>query len=157
MGFIALHKSRVSARKTIARTKIESGQMLQFRYKKVAKSGDAQPNQEVLAIVTGIYPYGGSLSVRKVHGLSMDMVSDQHLRRLANIVGVGAINESQWELGERRGDPLKFYDVKLTKVAGLVDEAYRTYKMVNMSQVRLLAYDYGKILAPRYLGKLDED
>jgi len=29
--------------------------------------------------------------------------------------------------------------------------------MVNMSQVRLLAYDYGKILAPRYLGKLDED
>ena len=131
--------------------------MLQFRYKKVAKSGDAQPNQEVLAIVTGIYPYGGSLSVRKVHGLSMDMVSDQHLRRLANIVGVGAINESQWELGERRGDPLKFYDVKLTKVAGLVDEAYRTYKMVNMSQVRLLAYDYGKILAPRYLGKLDED
>ncbi len=157
MGFIALHKSRVSARKTIARTKIESGQMLQFRYKKVAKSGDAQPNQEVLAIVTGIYPYGGSLSVRKVHGLSMDMVSDQHLRRLANIVGVGAINESQWELGERRGDPLKFYDVKLTKVAGLVDEAYRTYKMANMSQVRLLAYDYGKILAPRYLGKLDED
>tara|TARA_Y100000590_G_scaffold206766_1_gene234205 strand:- start:1974 stop:2447 length:474 start_codon:yes stop_codon:yes gene_type:complete len=157
VGFIALHKSRVSARKTIARTKIESGQMLQFRYKKVAKSGDAQPNQEVLAIVTGIYPYGGSLSVRKVHGLSMDMVSDQHLRRLANIVGVGAINESQWELGERRGDPLKFYDVKLTKVAGLVDEAYRTYKMVNMSQVRLLAYDYGKILAPRYLGKLDED
>ena len=157
MGFIALHKSRVSARKTIAITKIESGQMLQFRYKKVAKSGDAQPNQEVLAIVTGIYPYGGSLSVRKVHGLSMDMVSDQHLRRLANIVGVGAINESQWELGERRGDPLKFYDVKLTKVAGLVDEAYRTYKMVNMSQVRLLAYDYGKILAPRYLGKLDED
>ena len=157
MGFIALHKSRVSARKTIARTKIESGQMLQFRYKKVSKSGDAQPNQEVLAIVTGIYPYGGSLSVRKVHGLSMDMVSDQHLRRLANIVGVGAINESQWELGERRGDPLKFYDVKLTKVAGLVDEAYRTYKMVNMSQVRLLAYDYGKILAPRYLGKLDED
>ena len=157
MGFIALHKSRVSARKTIARTKIESGQMLQFRYKKVAKSGDAQPNQEVLAIVTGIYPYGGSLSVRKVHGLSMDMVSDQHLRRLANIVGVGAINESQWELGERRGDPLKFYDVKLTKVAGLVDDAYRTYKMVNMSQVRLLAYDYGKILAPRYLGKLDED
>ena len=157
MGFIALPKSRVSARKTIARTKIESGQMLQFRYKKVAKSGDAQPNQEVLAIVTGIYPYGGSLSVRKVHGLSMDMVSDQHLRRLANIVGVGAINESQWELGERRGDPLKFYDVKLTKVAGLVDEAYRTYKMVNMSQVRLLAYDYGKILAPRYLGKLDED
>ena len=157
MGFIALHKSRVSARKTIARTKIESGQMLQFRYKKVAKSGDAQPNQEVLAIVTGIYPYGGSLSVRKVHGLSMDMVSDQHLRRLANIVGVGAINESQWELGERRGDPLKFYDVKLTKVAGLVDEAYRTYKMVNMSQVRLLAYDYEKILAPRYLGKLDED
>jgi len=157
VGFIALHKSRVSARKTIARTKIESGQMLQFRYKKVAKSGDAQPNQEVLAIVTGIYPYGGSLSVRKVHGLSMDMVSDQHLRRLANIVGVGAINESQWELGERRGDPLKFYDVKLTKVAGLVDEAYRTYKMANMSQVRLLAYDYGKILAPRYLGKLDED
>ena len=131
--------------------------MLQFRYKKVAKSGDAQPNQEVLAIVTGIYPYGGSLSVRKVHGLSMDMVSDQHLRRLANIVGVGAINESEQELGERRGDPLKFYDVKLTKVAGLVDEAYRTYKMVNMSQVRLLAYDYGKILAPRYLGKLDED
>ena len=157
MAFLSLHKSRVSARKTIARTKIESGQMLQFRYKKVAKSGDAQPNQEVLAIVTGIYPYGGSLSVRKVHGLSMDMVSDQHLRRLANIVGVGAINESQWELGERRGDPLKFYDVKLTKVAGLVDEAYRTYKMANMSQVRLLAYDYGKILAPRYLGKLDED
>jgi len=157
VAFLSLHKSRVSARKTIARTKIESGQMLQFRYKKVAKSGDAQPNQEVLAIVTGIYPYGGSLSVRKVHGLSMDMVSDQHLRRLANIVGVGAINESQWELGERRGDPLKFYDVKLTKVAGLVDEAYRTYKMANMSQVRLLAYDYGKILAPRYLGKLDED
>ena len=152
MGFIALHKSRVSARKTIARTKIESGQMLQFRYKKVSKSGDAQPNQEVLALVTGMYPYGGSYSVRKVHGLSMDLVSDQHLRRLATVVGAGAIQEGQWELGERRGDPLKFYDVKLTKVAGLVDEAYRTYKMSNMSQIRLLAYDYSKIVASKFIG-----
>ena len=157
MGYIALHKSRVSARKTISRSAIETGQMLQFRYKKVAKSGDAQPNQEVLALVTGMYPYGGSFSVRKLHGLSMDLVSDQHLRRLATVVGRSAIVEGQWELGERRGDPLKFYDVKLTKVAGLVDEAYRTYKMANMSQIRLLAYDYGKILAARYLGKSDED
>lgn len=152
MGFIALHKSRVSARKTIPRSAIETGQMLQFRYKKVSKSGDAQPNQEVLALVTGMYPYGGSYSVRKVHGLSMDLVSDQHLRRLATVVGAGAIQEGQWELGERRGDPLKFYDVKLTKVAGLVDEAYRTYKMSNMSQIRLLAYDYSKIVASKFIG-----
>ena len=152
MGFIALHKARVSARKTIPRSAIETGQMLQFRYKKVSKSGDAQPNQEVLALVTGMYPYGGSYSVRKVHGLSMDLVSDQHLRRLATVVGAGAIQEGQWELGERRGDPLKFYDVKLTKVAGLVDEAYRTYKMSNMSQIRLLAYDYSKIVASKFIG-----
>ena len=152
MGFIALHKSRVSARKTIPRSAIETGQMLQFRYKKVSKSGDAQPNQEVVALVTGMYPYGGSYSVRKVHGLSMDLVSDQHLRRLATVVGAGAIQEGQWELGERRGDPLKFYDVKLTKVAGLVDEAYRTYKMSNMSQIRLLAYDYSKIVASKFIG-----
>ena len=152
MGFIALHKSRVSARKTISRSAIETGQMLQFRYKKVSKSGDAQPNQEVLALVTGMYPYGGSYSVRKVHGLSMDLVSDQHLRRLATVVGAGAIQEGQWELGERRGDPLKFYDVKLTKVGGLVDEAYRTYKMSNMSQIRLLAYDYSKIVASKFIG-----
>ena len=152
MGFIALHKSRVSARKTISRTAIETGQMLQFRYKKVAKSGDAQPNQEVVALVTGMYPYGGNFSVRKLHALSMDLVSDQHLRRLATVVGAGAIQEGQWELGERRGDPLKFYDVKLTKVGGLVDEAYRTYKMSNMSQIRLLAYDYSKIVASKFIG-----
>ena len=152
MGFIALHKSRVSARKTIPRSQIETGQMLQFRYKKVAKSGDAQPNQEVVALVTGMYPYGGNFSVRKLHALSMDLVSDQHLRRLATVVGAGAIQEGQWELGERRGDPLKFYDVKLTKVAGLVDEAYRTYKMSNMSQIRLLAYDYSKIVASKFIG-----
>ena len=152
MGFIALHKSRVSARKTIPRSAIETCQMLQFRYKKVSKSGDAHPNQEVLALVTGMYPYGGSFSVRKLHALSMDLVSDQHLRRLATVVGAGAIQEGQWELGERRGDPLKFYDVKLTKVAGLVDEAYRTYKMSNMSQIRLLAYDYSKIVASKFIG-----
>ena len=152
MGFIALHKSRVSARKTIPRSQIETGQMLQFRYKKVAKSGDAQPNQEVLALVTGMYPYGGNFSVRKLHGLTMDLVSDQHLRRLATVVGAGAIQEGQWELGERRGDPLKFYDVKLTKVGGLVDDAYRTYKMSNMSQVRLLAYDYSKIVSSKFIG-----
>ena len=152
MGFIALHKSRVSARKTISRTAIETGQMLQFRYKKVAKSGDAQPNQEVVALVTGMYPYGGNFSVRKLHALSMDLVSDQHLRRLATVVGAGAIQEGQWELGERRGDPLKFYDVKLTKVGGLVDNAYRTYKMSNMSQVRLLAYDYSKIVSSKFIG-----
>jgi hypothetical protein len=152
VGFIALHKSRVSARKTIPRSAIETGQMLQFRYKKVAKSGDAQPNQEVVALVTGMYPYGGNFSVRKLHALSMDLVSDQHLRRLATVVGAGAIQEGQWELGERRGDPLKFYDVKLTKVGGLVDDAYRTYKMSNMSQVRLLAYDYSKIVASKFIG-----
>ena len=151
MGLIGLHKSRVLARKTIPRTKIETGQMLQFRYKKVAKSGDAQPNQEVLAIVTGMYPYGGNFSVRKLHALSMDLVSDQHLRRLASIVGTDAIQEGQWELGERRADPLKFYDVKLTKVGGLVDKAYRTYKMSNMSQVRVLAYDYSKIIASKFI------
>jgi len=152
VGFIALHKSRVSARKTIPRSAIETGQMLQFRYKKVAKSGDAQPNQEVVALVTGMYPYGGNFSVRKLHALSMDLVSDQHLRRLATVVGAGAIQEGQWELGERRGDPLKFYDVKLTKVGGLVNDAYRTYKMSNMSQVRLLAYDYSKIVASKFIG-----
>jgi len=152
VGFIALHKSRVSARKTIPRSAIETGQMLQFRYKKVAKSGDAQPNQEVVALVTGMYPYGGNFSVRKLHALSMDLVSDQHLRRLATVVGAGAIQEGQWELGERRGDPLKFYDVKLTKVGGLVNDAYRTYKMSNMSQVRLLAYDYSKIIASKFIG-----
>jgi|TARA_B100001996_G_scaffold57168_1_gene40566 hypothetical protein len=152
VGFIALHKSRVSARKTIPRSAIETGQMLQFRYKKVAKSGDAQPNQEVVALVTGMYPYGGNFSVRKLHALSMDLVSDQHLRRLATVVGTGAIQEGQWELGERRGDPLKFYDVKLTKVGGLVDNAYRTYKMSNMSQVRLLAYDYSKIVSSKFIG-----
>ena len=152
MGFIALHKSRVSARKTIPRSQIETGQMLQFRYKKVAKSGDAQPNQEVVALVTGMYPYGGNFSVRKLHALSMDLVSDQHLRRLATVVGAGAIQEGQWELGERRGDPLKFYDVKLTKVGGLVNDAYRTYKMSNMSQVRLLAYDYSKIVSSKFIG-----
>ena len=152
MGFIALHKSRVSARKTIPRSQIETGQMLQFRYKKVAKSGDAQPNQEVVALVTGMYPYGGNFSVRKLHGLTMDLVSDQHLRRLATVIGTGAIQEGQWELGERRGDPLKFYDVKLTKVGGLVDDAYRTYKMSNMSQVRLLAYDYSKIVSSKFIG-----
>jgi len=152
VGFIALHKSRVSARKTIPRSAIETGQMLQFRYKKVAKSGDAQPNQEVVALVTGMYPYGGNFSVRKLHALSMDLVSDQHLRRLATVVGTGAIQEGQWELGERRGDPLKFYDVKLTKVGGLVNDAYRTYKMSNMSQVRLLAYDYSKIVSSKFIG-----
>ena len=151
MGYIALHKSRVTARKTISRSAIETGQMLQFRYKKVAKSGDAQPNQEVLALVTGMYPYGGNFSVRKLHALSMDMVSDQHLRRLATVVGEGAIQNGQWELGERRSDPLKFYDVKLTKVTGLVDDAYRSYKMSNMSQVRLLAYDYSKIVASKFI------
>jgi len=151
VGLIGLHKSRVLARKTISRTNIETGQMLQFRYKKVAKSGDAQPNQEVLAIVTGMYPYGGNFSVRKLHALSMDLVSDQHLRRLASIVGTDAIQEGQWELGERRADPLKFYDVKLTKVGGLVDKAYRTYKMSNMSQVRVLAYDYSKIIASKFI------
>ena len=43
------------------------------------------------------------------------------------------------------------YDVKLTKVTGLVDDAYRSYKMSNMSQVRLLAYDYSKIVASKFI------
>ena len=151
MGYIAKHKSRILARKTIPRSRIETGQMLQFRYKKVDTSG-ATDNKEVLAIVTGMYPYGGNFSIRKLHALSMDLVSDQHLRRLASVVGTGAIQEGQWELGERRGDPLKFYDVKLTKVGGLVDDAYRTYKMSNMTQVRVLTYDYSKILAVKFRG-----
>ena len=151
MGFLAKHKSRILARKPIPRSRIETGQMLQFRYKKVDTSGDTD-NKEVLAIVTGMYPYGGNFSVRKLHALSMDLVSDQHLRRLASVVGTNAVNESKWELGERRGDPLKFYDVKLTKVQGLVKEAYRTYKMSNMMQVRVLNYDYSKILAGKYIG-----
>ena len=157
MGFLAKHKARVLSRKTIPRSKIETGQMLQFRYKKVDKSGDAD-NKEVLAIVTGMYPYGGNFSVRKLHALSMDLVSDQHLRRLASVVGTNAVNESdnKWELGERRGDPLKFYDVKLTKVQGLVEEAYRTYKMSNMMQVRVLTYDYSKILAVKFRGEAAE-
>jgi len=151
MGLIAKHKARILSRKPLSRSKIETGQMIQFRYKKVDKSGDAQPNQEVLAIVTGMYPYGGSFSVRKLHALSMDLVSDQHMRKLANVVGRSAIVEGKWELGERKGDPLKFYDVKLTKVQGLAEEAYRTYKMSNMSQIRLLAYDYSKILADKFV------
>ena len=151
MGFLAKHKSRILDRKPIPRSRIETGQMLQFRYKKVDTSGDTD-NKEVLAIVTGMYPYGGNFSVRKLHALSIDLVSDQHLRRLASVVGTNAVNESKWELGERRGDPLKFYDVKLTKVQGLVKEAYRTYKMSNMMQVRVLNYDYSKILAGKYIG-----
>ena len=74
MGFLVKHRSRVTKRTTIPRSKIDPGTMIEFRYEKV-KGGKVEENL-VGAIVLSVWPPAGALKEKLVHGLSLDMVSD---------------------------------------------------------------------------------
>ena len=160
MGFLVKHRSRVTKRTTIPRSKIDPGTMIEFRYEKV-KGGKVEENL-VGAIVLSVWPPAGALKEKLVHGLSLDMVSDNHLRRFAQIIGAPSVDEDvenpsggnmvKFNLTTGRIDASKFYDTKLTKISGLVETAYRTYKMDKMGQVRVLDYDFKNIIPTQFRG-----
>ena len=54
-------------------------------------------------------------------------------------------------LPEGRQAPRKFYEVKLNKIAGIVDEAYRTLNLNNMSGIKQLDYDFKNIIPSRFM------
>ena len=58
----------------------------------------------------------------------------------------------KFNLTTGRVDAYKFYDTKLTKISGLVETAYRTYKMDKMGQVRVLDYDFKNIIPTQFRG-----
>ena len=63
---------------------------------------------------------------------------------------------SKFMLPEGRQAPRKFYEVKLNKISGIVDEAYRTFNLNNMSQIKQLDYDFKNIIPSRFLGEAAE-
>ena len=69
--FLPIHRSRILSEVTVARTKLEPGQMIKFRYKK--KNGDADL---YMAVVLSLWPPAAGLSEKVMHAITLDQVSD---------------------------------------------------------------------------------
>ena len=162
MAFLPKHRSRILNKVPVAKSGIQTGTIIEFRYKKKDGSGGLY-----MAIVLSVWPPAGGVSKKLIHSLSMDYVSDNHLRRFVKRIGQPSVDEdvrtqtgkeiSKFMLPEGRQAPRKFYEVKLGKIPGIVEKAYRTFSLKNMSQIRQLDYDFKNIVPSRFLGEISED
>ena len=58
---------------------------------------------------------------------------------------------TKFNLPKGRSAPKRFYEAKLDTIPNLIDKAYRTYFLREMTQVRLLDYDIKKIVGSRFI------
>ena len=148
--FLPIHRSRILSEVTVARTKLEPGQMIKFRYKK--KSGDSDL---YMAVVLSLWPPAAGIRDKVMHALTLDRVSDNTMRRLVRVIGAGAVDgESQstkFNLPKGRSAPQRFYEAKLDTIPNLINKAYRTYFLKEMTQVRLVDYDIEKVVRTRFI------
>ncbi len=161
MLFLPKHRSRILNKVTVGKTGIQNGTLIEFRYKKKDDSSGLY-----MAIVLSVWPPAGGISQKKIHSLSMDYISDNHLRRFAKQIGQPSIDEdvrtrtgkeiSKFILPKGRQAPKRFYKLKLDKIPGIVEEAYRTFDLKNMSQIKQLDYDFKNIISSRFLGEAAE-
>ena len=161
MAFLPKHRSRILNKVPVAKSGIQNGTLIEFRYKK--KDGS---RGLYMVIVLSVWPPTGGISEKKIHSLSMDYISDNHLRRFVKRIGQPSVDEdvrtqtgkeiSKFMLPKGRQAPRKFYEVKLNKISGIVDEAYRTFNLNNMSQIKQLDYDFKNIIPSRFLGEAAE-
>ena len=148
--FLPIHRSRILSEVTVARTKLEPGQMIKFRYKK--KSGDSDL---YMAVVLSLWPPAAGIRDKVMHALTLDRVSDNTMRRLIRVIGAGAVDgESQntkFNPPKGRSAPQRFYEAKLDTIPNLINKAYRTYFLKEMTQVRLVDYDIEKVVRSRFI------
>ena len=147
--FLPIHRSRILNEVTVSRTKLETGQMIKFRYKK--KSGDSDL---YMAVVLSLWPPAAGIRDKVMHALTLDRVSDNTMRRLVRVIGAGAVDDesqnTKFNLPKGRSAPQRFYEAKLDTIPNLIDKAYRTYFLREMTQVRLLDYDIEKVVGSRF-------
>ena len=156
--FLPIHRSRILSEVTVARTKLEPGQMIKFRYKK--KNGDADL---YMALVLSLWPPAAGIREKVMHAITLDQVSDNTMRRLIRVIGSPAIDDNvptkngkqstKFILPKGRSAPQRFYDVKLDTIPELIKKGYRTYHLREMTQVRLIDYDFSKFISPRFFGE----
>jgi hypothetical protein len=161
MAFLPKHRSRILNKVPVAKSGIQNGTIIEFRYKKKDGSGGLY-----MAIVLSVWPPAGGISEKKIHSLSMDYISDNHLRRFVKRIGQPSVDEdvrtqtgkeiSKFMLPEGRQAPKRFYKIKLDKIPGIVEEAYRTFNLKNMSQIKQLDYDFKNLIPSRFLGEAPE-
>ena len=162
MAFLPKHRSRILNKVPVAKSGIQNGTLIEFRYKKKDGSGGLY-----MAIVLSIWPPAAGISKRLIHSLSMDYISDNHLRRFVKQIGQPSIDEdvrtrtgqeiSKFILPKGRSAPKRFYKIKLDKIPGIIEEAYRTFSLKNMSQIKQLDYDFEKIIPSKFLGEVSEN
>jgi hypothetical protein len=161
MAFLPKHRSRILNKVPVAKSGIQNGTLIEFRYKKKDGSGGLY-----MAIVLSVWPPAGGISEKKIHSLSMDYISDNHLRRFVKQIGQPSLDEdvrtktdkeiSKFILPKGRSAPKRFYKIKLDKIPGIVEEAYRTFSLKNMSQIKQLDYDFKNLIPSRFLGEAPE-
>jgi len=161
MAFLPKHRSRILNKVPVAKSGIQNGTLIEFRYKKKDGSSGLY-----MAIVLSVWPPAGGISEKKIHSLSMDYISDNHLRRFVKRIGQPSVDEdvrtqtgkeiSKFMLPEGRQAPKRFYKIKLDKIPGIVEEAYRTFNLKNMSQIKQLDYDFKNLIPSRFLGEAPE-
>jgi hypothetical protein len=162
MAFLPKHRSRILNKVPVSKSRIQNGTIIEFRYKKKDGSSGLY-----MAIVLSVWPPAGGISKRLIHSLSMDYISDNHLRRFVKRIGQPSVDEdvrtqtgkeiSKFMLPEGRSAPKRFYKIKLDKIPGIVEEAYRTFSLKNMSQIKQLDYDFKNLIPKKFLGEISED
>ena len=161
MAYLPRHRATILNRVPIPKSKLTNGSIVEFRYKKV--SGDTGL---YMIIVLSQWPPAAPITERKIHSLSLDYISDNNMRRFVQRIGAPSLDEdvrtrtgqevSKFILPKGRSAPAKFFKIKLSKVPGLVDDAYRTFNLKNMSQIKLLDYDFENVVSDRFLGEAPE-
>ena len=149
MAFLPKHRSRILNKVPVSKSRIQNGTIIEFRYKK--KDGDADL---YMAVVLSLWPPAAGIRDKVMHALTLDQVSDNTMRRLVRVIGAGAVDDgsqnTKFNLPKGRSAPQRFYEAKLDTIPNLINKAYRTYFLREMTQVRLLDYDIEKVVGSRF-------
>lgn len=162
MAFLPRHRSRILNRVPVSKSTLRNGTIIEFRYQKKDGTGGLY-----MAIVLSVWPPAGGITQKKVHALSLDEVSDNRLMRFVKQIGRPSLDEdvrtkteqeiSKFILPKGRSAPKRFYKIKLDKIPGMTAGAYRTFNLKNMSQIRLIDYDFENVVPERFMGQISED
>lgn len=155
MSYLSTHRKNILDKASIDKTKIQVGDILEFRY----RGKKDKFTKTKLVLVINIYPVIGATKEKKVHAFSLEKLSMSVFKRLLSMTGIPIL-----EIDKRKGKEVSKVIIRESGEKGEVFyrkvsdkfksyNAYRTYKMSEMKAIKLIEYDWKS----KQLGLKDED
>ena len=161
MSYYSTHRRKIKKTTVVNVLQVENGDILFFRYK--SKKGETGLK---IVLALNIWPVGGGKKGRYLHALDLAEITFPDLKRFLSFLRQPSTVKAEDMFFRRVSIPpsprlaRQFYMQRIRKFGKMVD-AYRTYKLEGITQVRAAEYDFGPEVLPKeeseIIKEIDED